>query len=169
MSKSFTLVEILVVAGIIIVMSAIIFPNYRGIDSQFALERSAYKLAQDVRRAAEMAMSTEEFDGEIPKGGYGIYLELSWENSYKIYADKNGNEEFDEKKDGEIETINLEKGVYIKDISPSSLSINFRPPVPTVKINGKDFTSATITISLKSDPTRIKIIKVNSAGLIDLE
>jgi len=167
--KGFTLIELLVVASIIIVLSAIVFPNYRGIESQFTLERSAYKLAQDIRRAGEMAMSTREFDGKIPKGGYGIYLKLSWENYYKLYADKDGSEKFDEKKDGEVEKIFLEKGVYIKDISPSSLSINFKPPAPTVKINGKDFASAIITLSLKSDPNRTKIIKVNSIGLIDVE
>ena len=169
--KGFTLVELLVVSSIIILLSAIILPNYRGIERQFALQRSAHKLAQDVRRAGEMAMSTREFQGEIPEGGYGIHLKLSWGNYYKLYADKNGDEKFDGS-DGEVETIYLEKGVYIKDISPSSLSINFKSPIPTIKITteaGQDSASAIITLSLESDLTKTKIIKVNSAGLIDVE
>lgn len=171
MNKSFTLVELLVVTSIIILLSAIILPNYRGIERQFALQRSAHKLAQDIRRAGEMAMSTREFQEEVPEGGYGIHLELSWGNYYKLYADKNGNEKFDGA-DGEVETINLEKGVYIKNILPSSLSINFRSPIPTVKIKteaGQDSVNATITLSLESDSTKTKIIKVNAVGLIDVE
>ncbi|MDP2967102.1 MAG: hypothetical protein Q8N87_01685, partial [bacterium] len=116
MNKSFTLIELLVVTSIIILLSAIILPNYRGIERQFALQRSAHKLAQDIRRVGEMSMSTREFQGEIPKGGYGVHLKLSWGNYYKLYADKNGNEKFDEA-DGEVETIYLEKGVYIQNIS----------------------------------------------------
>jgi len=169
--KGFTLVELLVVTSMIILLSAIILPNYRGIEGQFALQRSAHKLAQDIRRAGEMAMSTREFQGEIPEGGYGIHLKLSWEDYYKLYADKNGNEKFDET-DGEVETINLEKGVYIQNISPSSLSINFKSPIPTVKIKteaGQDSANTIITLSLESDSTKTKIIKVNSAGLIDVE
>jgi len=169
--KGFTLVELLVVTGIIVLLSAIILPNYQSIARQFALQRSAHKLAQDIRRVEEMAMSTKEFQGEVPKGGYGICFKLSWGDYYKIYADKNGNEKFDEE-DGEMETLNLERGIYIKDISPSSLSINFKSPIPTVKIKteaGQDSATAIITLSLKSDSTKIKIIKVNSIGLIDVE
>ncbi|MDP2864055.1 MAG: hypothetical protein Q8N73_00100, partial [bacterium] len=84
---------------------------------------------------------------------------------------KNGNEKFDGA-DGEVETIYLEKGVYIKNISSSSLSINFKSPIPTVKIKteaGQDSASAIITLSLESDSTKTKIIKVNSTGLIDVE
>lgn len=170
MNKSFTLIELIVVTSIIILLSAIVFPNYRGIERQFALQRSAHKLAQDIRRAGEMAMSTREFEGEIPKGGYGIHLSISWRTYYKLYAD-NGNGKYGSG-DSDVEIINLEKGVYIQNISPSSLSINFKPPIPTIKITteaGQKSTTAVITLSLESDPTKTKIIKVNSAGLIDAE
>jgi hypothetical protein len=118
-----------------------------------------------------MAMSAKEFQGSIPRGGYGIHLKLSWENYYKLYADENGNEKFDEA-DAEIETVYLEKGVYIKNISPSSLSVNFKPPGPTINIKteaGDSSSNATITLSLKSDPSKIKIIKINAAGLAGVE
>ena len=164
--KSFTLIELLGVIGIIVILTAIIFPNYRVGASQFALERSAYKLAQDIRRAAEMAMSAKEFEEEIPKGGYGAHFSTSWQAEYKLYADKNGNEEYNE---GEkVETIRLEKGVIIKEISYPELSINFKPPAPTVKLS-QDSTFVTIILALEADPTKTKTIKVNKAGLIDVE
>lgn len=167
--KSFTLIELLVVASIIIILSAIILINWRPGEQQLLLQRAAFKLAQDIRRASEMAMSTKEFQGKVP-AGYGVYLKQN-DNYYLLYADTNpaegGNEKYDSG-DDIIETIYFEKGVYIKNISLSSLSINFRPPNPIVKIDSLT-TSATIIITLESDPTKTKTIRVNNVGLIDVE
>jgi len=169
--RGFTLIEIMVVAVIIVFLSATVLVNYQKNSQQLSLSRSAYKLSQDVRRASEMAMSAKEFQGTIPQGGYGIYLKLSWGNFYKLYADTNGNEKYDSG-DGEVETIYLEKGVILQDISPSSLSINFKPPNPTIKIktdSGEDSNTAAITLSLDSDSTKIKKVKVNSVGLTEID
>ena len=169
--KSFTLVELLVVVAIIILLSAIILPDYRASVSQLTLARSAHKMAQDIRRAAEMAMSAKEWQGQIPSGGYGVHVNLSWQTYYKLYADKNGNEKYDGAGE-EVETINLEKGVIIKGISPSSSSINFKPPAPIVKIKseaGVESNSLTITLALEADLTKTRTIEVNKAGLIDVK
>ena len=170
-NDGFTLIEILVVTGIVVFLSAIILVNYQSSSQQLSLQRSAHKLAQDIRRAQELAMSAKEFQGAVPQGGYGIHFKTSWENFYKLYADTNGNEKYDGA-DGEIETVYLEKDVYVQNISPSSLSINFKPPNPTIRIKteaGGDSVNVLITLSLQSEPTRTRIIKVNIVGLIDIE
>ncbi len=169
--NGFTLVEILVAISIIVFLSVTILASYPKYSQQLALSRSAHKLSQDIRRASEMAMSAKEFQGTVPQGGYGIYLKLSWGNFYKLYADTNGNEKYDAA-DGEVETIYLEKGIILQDISPSSLSINFKPPNPTIKMktdDGEDSSTATITLSLDSDSTKIKKVKVNAVGLTEIE
>ena len=71
----FTLIELLVITAIISLMSALIIPNLRFGEEQFAVQNSAHKLAQDLRIAQEMAMSASEFNEIIPQGGYGIYFE----------------------------------------------------------------------------------------------
>lgn len=164
--KGFTLIELLTVFGIIIFLSAIILINYRTSGEQFALQRSAHKLTHDIRRAAELAMSSKEFQGNIPQGGYGIHLRQANDDYYILYADTNGNEKYDAV-DGKVETIYFEKGVFIKFLSKNNLSINFKPPNPTVKIDTSP--TVTITLSLQSDSSRIKTIKVNDAGLIEVE
>jgi len=180
--KSFTLVELLVSIFIIILMSGIIFANYRQSGQQFALQRSANKLAQDIRRAQQMAMGAKECaappascpDG-VPAGGYGVYINKSQDDRYFIYADSNtapGKRSYTSGE--EIEEIPLEEGVYIKDFIPSSanFSINFMPPDPTVDIKdaaGTDKNNVDIIIALRTDPSKIKIIKVNKAGLILVE
>lgn len=168
-NRGFTLVELLVVISITILLSTLVLANYRGGESQLALQRSANKLAQDVRRAEEMAMSAKEHQGNVPPG-YGIYLEEN-NNYYLLYADIHENEKYDGA-DQIVEEIYLESKVYIKDVQPASLSINFKPPDPEVKISGQvidDANLATIILSLKTDSTKEKIIKVNKAGLIYVE
>lgn len=168
----FTMIELFVVVSIIVLLSLIILPNYRASVSQLTLERSAHKMAQDIRRAAEMAMSAKEWQGQIPSGGYGVHLELSWETYYKLYADKNGSQKYEgAPPDKEVETINLEKGVVIQGISttPNKVSINFKPPAPVVNLGFTSDPVVTITLALKSDSTKTRTIKVNRAGLIDVE
>lgn len=171
MKKGFTLIELLVVSSIIIFFSLIIIANYRTGEEGFRLQRAAYKLAQDIRRAEEMAMSTREFGYKTPKGGYGIYLNTSNSNSYILYADENGNERYDSaSSDFEVEKIYLEKGVFINSLSPGgSISINFKPPQPQVKINGNLSGTASITLALESDSAKTKTIEVNSVGLIEVK
>jgi len=163
MQKAFTLIELLVVTGIIILLSALVLPNYRTGESQLALQRSANKLAQDIRRAQEMAMSAKEFEGVVPPGGYGINFQTNL-TSYILFADLNNNKIFDS---GEaIETLSLERGVKISNLSPASpLTISFTPPDPTVNINP----SNSLAIITLSNNGQTKIIKVNKAGLIYVE
>ena len=167
-----TLTEILVTIAIIIILSGLVITNSGAGKSQLALSRSANKLAQDIRRAQEMAMSAEKCPtgtgcaGQIPPG-YGIYLIQGGEN-YLLYADTNPGEIYDGG-DAGIETIYfLEKGVYIKDLGPASTSINFKPPDPKINISGGG-NEVFIVIALKADSTKTRTIRVNKAGLIFVE
>jgi len=176
----FTLVEILVVVAVIFILSLIILPNYRSSTSQFTLARSAHKLAQDIRRVSEMAMSAKELPGGVmPAGGYGIFFDVSWDNKkYRLYADTQppGGNEFFTAADTIVEPpyIELEKGVVIQSINTpaNKVGINFKPPAPTVKIKYSatdEVGTVIITLALESDPTKTKTIKINKAGLIDVE
>lgn len=191
MKRGVTLVELLIVLIIIIVLAAIIFPGYQSARLQLALLREANRIAQNIRKAQEMAMGTKEKETdilgstEIPKGGYGIYFEKGEGiTSYSIYADKNGNEYYRGTEGDEImETIDLEKVVYIKEFvsdseNPNKISINFRPPDPRVKIEDTvtpgaagagGYNNITITIALRAAPGKTKNITVNKVGLITVE
>jgi hypothetical protein len=66
-----------------------------------------------------------------------------------------------------VENISLEQGVIIQSISQNNLSINFKPPSPTITIDGLSL--AAITLALQQDPTKTKVVQVNSVGLIEVQ
>jgi len=168
MFKAFSLIELLVITSIILILTALILPNYRLGDKNLALQRSASKLSQDLRMAQEMAMSAKEVSGAVPDG-FGIYFDISSPFSYILFADKD-NSHARNAGDADLETISLESNIIISNLSPaSSFSVLFVPPDPTVWISGlSSGTAGRITLSIKNELTN-KIISANNAGLIYIE
>ena len=172
-TDGFTLTELLVTTSIILLFSAIIFPNFNLGEKNLALERSSVKLAQDLGRAREMAMSGKEFAGAPPtfKGAYGVKLERN-ASDYILFADLDDDQIFDPNE--AVETILLEKNIRISavinyheggggGIEPVIVTVTFLPPDP--KINMID---DAIIVTLNNG-SRTKNIKVNKAGLINVE
>lgn len=181
-SQGFSLVEIIVVTAIILLFTALILPNYKAGQLQYALRLSSQRLALDLRRVQNLAMSTAGFDDrKAPKGGYGIFFDSS-KKSYFLFADCNGSKDYtntgspcettgaDESE--KIEEIKLETGVRIKSINGvGSGYVIFVPPDPSVIINGVATTAGTldIVLCLEEDcSNKNKIISVNGVGMIDI-
>jgi len=164
--KSFTLVELLVTTGIILLISALIFPNYRAGEEELSLQRSAQKVAQDLRRVEELALSAKAYPNAPStfKGGYGINFQIN-STSYTLFADLDDQKDFDSGE--EIEISDLEEKVKITGLSAIPLNVVFLSPDPEVFISGGS--EAQITLSFETNPTKTKIIKVNQVGLINVE
>jgi len=195
--KAFTLLEITVVVAIIGLLSVIVLANYRGGEKQSALLRSTHRLAQDLRRAEEMAISSRKTPGEceqveegvFPKGGYGIHFEKD-SDSYILFADCDGEGDYDDSgsafycKEGEngaepglgnslneiIEEIALEEGIKISNLFPISLenTLDITFTPPDPEVKiTEEGNEAEITLCLKDNPAITRTITVNKAGLID--
>jgi len=181
--KGFTLLEILTVVVIITLLSTIFIAGYREGEKQFALKRSAHQLAQGLRKAQEMALSSQEFMG-IPQGGYGIHFKEG-SDKYILFIDCNDNNKFDgsdvcrDCSSGEcfgyvsdkIEEFTLEKLIKVETLTPysgedNSFSVIFFPPDPVTIFNPEsDF--ASIKLNFENGPG--KMIYINKAGLIEIE
>jgi prepilin-type N-terminal cleavage/methylation domain-containing protein len=181
-----TLIETLTVVSIIVIMSAIVFGNYKNGNDALALDRAAQKLAQDYRKADEMAVS-----GRGGLKSFGVYFNTSSSNtSYMIYGNSDNSGSNKQYAAGEQsvsggETVTMEAGVKICDIkskvvstgvetsSITSISISFIPPMPAVFA---DTTGSDRDISIVLKPlsdttctgTKQKVVKINSVGRIDI-
>lgn len=95
--KGVTLIEIVVVVFLIALFSVIMISDFPKIQRNFALSRSAYKFAQDLRKAEDLGLSGVSLyhkEGEEPimVKGYGFYVNKSnpLARQYVIYADVAG-------------------------------------------------------------------------------
>ncbi len=171
----FTLVELLVSISILMIMSTMVLVDYNVSGRNSALLLEAHKFAGDVRRVQNMAMGSFELEstGSIPTGGWGIYIpNTADDNTYYIYADINGNEEYDGEPTDEIfQTMTLENNVVFTSASIDN-SIVFLPPDPRTFINGKTINDTSedseVTIVFSS-VAGTKNVYLNDLGLIDIE
>ncbi len=193
--KGFTLLELVVIVSIIAALSTIVLSGYNTGETKFTLVRSANKLAQDIRKAENMAMIGKDtpvtFGETFPSGGYGVYFYTSTStrpNSYTLFGDCDGDKEYDSGGNATscaaatatttfpeiIETMSLETEVYISNISfdttsTESCSITFYPPDPIIRIVGpssQSYDEVTITLNLHGNT---KEITINTVGLIDID
>ena len=169
--EGFTLIESLVTMAMVAILSLAIIPFYQNAKAQSSLDRSASKLAQDVRGIMEKAMSSRDYapcNHPNYNYGYGIYLEDTVTGSYNLIADCNGNRTWDQGTDRVIETVSFEPGVVISNLSRSNTFAIFEPPEPFVFIvSGDD--SANIVLQSSIQPSRQRTININKAGLIDID
>jgi len=84
--NGFSYVEIMTVVLIIMILSTIALANLRGTGTKSELYVSAQKIITDIHRAQNDALSSVEFNGESPLGGWGIYFDKNL-SSYVLYAD----------------------------------------------------------------------------------
>lgn len=172
--KAFTLIELLVVIGVIVILSGIVLVSFRSGEKQLVLQRAASKLALDIRRTQEMAMSAKECDvcgGGVPPG-YGILFTTGGPaDAYLMFADLNDDQKFNAA-DKLVESIAIEEGVITDALSlgVGVLTIVFTSPDPTTSIYafGFDFISSG-WIRLCIEGADCKTITVNEVGLIEID
>jgi prepilin-type N-terminal cleavage/methylation domain-containing protein len=111
--RGFSLVEILTTISIIVIVTGIIFSSYRKAGQQSALQRAANKIAADIRRVQQMAISTEQFEGTSVRG-YGFYCQTGEPTEhYFLFANRVGDRSYEPGVDEIVEDVTLEKGITI--------------------------------------------------------
>lgn len=173
----FTLMELIVSISIIVLISGVFLANYHSTNKQSELTMVAQKLVSDIRLAQNYSLGSKEYSLSVPAGGWGVHFDkVSSPGSYKIFADSNGNMEYDAgeaDKDKGGQTVNLPAGVTISEIdvgvSINSVDITFLPPDPTTNIwNGVNNYNA-VQIKLEGeDGSLMKTVAVNFFGLVEV-
>jgi len=177
--RGFTLIEVLIVVAITVLLSGLVFANYKDSQKRYSLAQAIQKLASEIRRVQNMAISGKEIagvcEGDVgqPCYGYGVKVEEGEDDSYKIYADWNDDHVFKGSDDKVAETIYLPSVIRIQSVSPDDeLNIFFKPPDPITYINGDSGASALpgeIVLEVIGNSSLTKKVIVTSSGLIEVE
>lgn len=184
----FSLVELLVSIGIIVVITGLFFASYKTANKQAELTRSVSDLSSSYRKALNQTLGLTEFDGSIPEGGWGVHIDLNSDKTkYYVFADGNNNGQYD---DGEAikeaggETIDTPRNVNIDSIEAVSaigavgssmdleyLDVIYVPPHPTIILYTPETTEPLIEAKINmisSETNKMKAVEVNFLGLIDM-
>lgn len=179
---AFSLVELMVSMGIIVMLSVLFTANYRESNKRTDLVMAAQVMVTDMRYAQSNALGLIAYGENFPSGGWGIHASnFPGENDrYIIFADLNRSDLYDageaeERYGGRI--IYLPKNIRIKDITtstyissnPSTIDISFLPPDPTTRIIHQGTKQNNINIVLENTASGVtKGISVNFLGLIEV-
>ena len=170
----FTLIELIVIIGIIGFISSAMLSGQRRGEDQRKLNIDAQKLVQNIRKAQTYAMSAKKSDcAGNPTTPFGIILNSGSPANYLLVADCNGNKIYDVGTDVLVSTIPLSDS-RINSVSPSSggyLEIFFSPPIPQTYINTlpTEATLGTITLCGLRQTSICKSIIINMRGMISTQ
>jgi prepilin-type N-terminal cleavage/methylation domain-containing protein len=92
--KAFTLIEMLVVVGIIVVVTGAVLANSGQLGGQFILQNFAYDMALSIRQAQTYGIAVRKFDSHF-NYPYGMHFDASDNTHYILFADVNPNGVFD--------------------------------------------------------------------------
>jgi type II secretory pathway pseudopilin PulG len=151
-SKSFTLIEALVVIFVVGVISSMMIVNWRKNENQYKLQRAAQEIMQNIRKAQDYALNGKQRlwppTGQmIVPLSYGIHFSKNNPTFYFIYGDYIGNPGYQSPEDLPETNTWMETGYEIDSFGGgNSLDIYFSVPdgfafgVPatiTIKRTGK--------------------------------
>jgi prepilin-type N-terminal cleavage/methylation domain-containing protein len=91
-NKGFTLLEVMVAIGIMVILLTVVMVNYRDQERRSTLNFEAQKMVSVLKRAQMMALTGKEVNGSRPTG-YGIFFPNNI--SYFLFADQNKNYKYD--------------------------------------------------------------------------
>lgn len=171
--EGFTLLELLVSISIIALISGIFMANYHSANKRSELVNAAQKLASDIRLAQNYSLGLREFNGQASGGGWGVYFNKTAPNYYIIFADINGNKNYNASLGEKFKQVDLPAGVSVNNITDvktgtlNNIAITFLPPDPTTYIAASANNKAQITLR-DANTGSTKTVEVNFLGLVEV-
>lgn len=172
--QAFSVIELIVSASIIAIMSVLVMANFRGSNQKTTLGNEAERLAAVIRETHINSLIGLTVNGARPAGGFGLHLQKCTSGcSYILFADQDQDHLYDGGvNDSLVQQIGLlGANVYIDNIVPdNTLDITFVPPYGTIYFNGSDSVDqATITLGYGQTDYKKNITLSRLTGRVEIE
>lgn len=131
----FTLIEMMVIIGIFVIVSAMVLVNFRKGENSTAFLLATEEVSSNIRKTQTQTLTGSTEQEITASGGFGVYFDMAAPDQYLIFRD-DGNQIYESGNDTIIETMILPTNVTIASLSNDPLTIVFKPPKPTVYLNG---------------------------------
>lgn len=171
-TKSFTLVEILIVISIMVIVTGAVVINSITSKDNVNLYSTKNSIAMNIYKAKEIALSG--VGATIGTNyGVGVWFPDSAGKYYYIYRNNEILAEYKGYDTGDVilEKINLPDGVRYE--TAGNLGVLFVPPKPSVSICSAAATCSgstfTLNIYAESNEEKIEVLTVNKAGLVEID
>jgi len=173
----FTILEVLITAAIIGVITGIVVLKYGSFNNLILLKNQAYQVAIDLRETQTRSLSVTGSTGDGFRRAYGIYFNTSTPDRYTLFLDtspSNGIYDAGE----ELEIRNIDNRFLLKRLCSGSseachsvpaLSIVFKRPNFDAIMNNGSISNGVIEIETINGENAMRSVNVNAAGQITVE
>ncbi len=177
----FTIFEMIVVVGIMVIVASLILANYPGFNERLGVRRATEEIASSVRQTQAYGLGVKESgtgSGIFP--GYGLYFQSASPDSYIFFADRNGNLQYDATGE-KVSEINITGGAQIADLCANqkqatpgpcglaNLTAIYLRPQPQVTLKSGGFSYADIEIKIRGSRGTTKTIILWLSGQVSIE
>jgi type II secretory pathway pseudopilin PulG len=193
--RGFSLVELLVVLGIIMFLASVVLTSQSNFNKTLVLANTAYDIALSIRGAETYGLGSRTTSAGIGNAPYGVHFESGSQTSFELFADTSppvsctiptcspGDRKYTNGSDTRIQTYNIQNGIRVTDFCINTngwtcvangltyLDISFlRPyPEPIFKTNTSSLfpvTQACITVYSPYGGSRS--VRVDASGLVSV-
>jgi len=170
-NKGFTIIEMVIIFGILAVLSATLIGSFHTGEQQIALFKEQSRIVAVLSRAKFLSISTFGDTG-VPCG-YGVHFEMP--NKFFIFKDsavaldcRDANSTYDTGEEVQNEFFELDSRIVFSSLGSNNLDIVFIPPNPMIVITPNQ-TQAEISLKTASGIGEPRVIKISKAGQISTQ
>lgn len=160
LQRGFTLIEMLVVTGIIVIVSSVILADSGRLGGQFILDNFAYDMALTLREAQQYGISVQNFGGNF-NVAYGVHFDSANPTTYVLFADAttpNGLYDLGEM----VQSYSITRGFRmsalcatangsgVEDCTLTKLDVLFKRPEPDALISKNDASCVTASANCQA-------------------
>jgi len=153
--NSFSLIEILIVVGILLLLGAIAYPAFNVFRNQMALSNSSEEIVNTLRLVQNKTLASEE------SSQYGVYFDTSSSPHQYTFFKGSDYASRDVSYDVVHEIADIVE-IYEIDLEGGGNEVVFE------KVTGSTYQSGKVSVRLSGDPSRARTIGIRSTGQISI-